>query len=128
MSKTTKLAGLVIFVAGLFTSVGLVPDEAGAAPAVKVQQASPTITITNEGITYSYSPAQLDARVGEAITIVNKDPRGVHSVTETNRLFRVDVSPNSSETLTVSEAGNYQYYCDWHSDSHEPKYGALNVS
>lgn len=129
MSAATKLAVVVTVIAGLFTTSGIVShDEAGATPAFNVQQANPTITITNEGLYYSFSPAQLDAKVGQPITVTNNDPRGVHSVTETDRSFSVDVPPNSSKTLTVSKAGNYQYFCDWHADSHEPKYGSLNIS
>lgn len=129
MSAATKLAVVVTVIAGLFTTSGIVShDEAGATPAFNVQQANPTITITNEGTYFTYSPTQLDAKVGQPITVTNNDSYGVHSVTEKNRSFRVDVEPNSSATLTVSKAGNYQYLCDWHTDAHEPKYGSLNVS
>ena len=129
MSAATKLAAVAAVIAGLFTTSGIVShDEAGATPALTVQQANPTITITNEGTYFTFSPAQLDAKVGQPITVTNKDPQGVHSVTEKGRSFSVDVPPNSSATLTVSEAGNYQYLCDWHTDAHDPKYASLNVS
>lgn len=130
MSRTTKVAVVVTAVAGLFATIGIVAEEAvGATPAVYVQQANPTITITNEGTYYTFSPTQLDAKVGQPITITNNDRYGgAHSVTEKGRSFSVTVPPNTSKSLTVSEAGNYQYFCDWHADSHEPKYGSLNVS
>ena len=129
MSAATKLAVVVTVIAGLFTTSGIVSDDAaGATPAFNVQQANPTITITNEGTYYTFSPAQLDTKVGQPITITNHDPNGVHSVTEKGRSFSVDVPPQSSATLTVSKAGNYQYFCDWHTDAHDPKYGSLNVS
>jgi len=120
-----KLAVAIAAIAGLsFTAVEIVSqDEARA------QEGNPTITITNEGTYYTFSPAQLDAKVGQPITVVNNDRYGgVHSVTEKNRSFSVDVPPQSSKTLTVEKAGNYQYLCDWHTDAHEPKYGSLNVS
>jgi plastocyanin len=129
MSGTTKLAVVVTVIAGLFTTIGTVSqDEAAATPAFNVQEASPTITITNEGTYYTFNPTNLEAKVGQPITVTNKDPGGVHSVTEKSRKFSVDVEPNSSKTLTVSEAGNYTYLCDWHTDAHEPKYATLNVS
>jgi plastocyanin len=129
MSGTTKLAVVITAIAGLFTAVGTVShDEAGATPAFKVQEGNPTITITNEGTYYTYNPTHTEAKVGQPITITNRDPRGVHSVTEKNREFFVDVPPGSSATLTVSKAGNYQYLCDWHSEAHEPRYASLNVS
>ena len=130
MSVRTKLA-ITLAIAGLsFTAVGIVSHgEARATPAFKVQQANPTITITNEGTYYTFSPTNLDAKVGQPITVVNNDSHGgVHSVTEKNRSFSVDVPPQSSKTLTVDKAGNYTYLCDWHTDAHEPKYATLNVS
>jgi plastocyanin len=129
INKPGPRAVVVTAVAGLFIASGIVVhDEAGATPASSVQQANPTITITSEGTYFTYSPTQLDTRVGQAITVTNNDPLGAHSVVEKNRSFSVDVPPNSSATLTVSKAGNYQYFCDWHADAHEPRYGSLNVS
>ena len=127
----TKLAIAVGAIAGLsFTAIAIdSQNEARATPVIEVQQSNPTITITNEGLYYTFSPAQLDAQVGQPITVVNEDRHGgVHSVVDKGRTFSVDVPPQSSTTLTVSKAGNYQYFCDWHADSHEPKYGSLNVS
>ncbi len=129
MSAATKLGVVVTIVAGLFATNGIVPhDEAGATPALNVQEAGPTITITNEGTYFTFSPAQLDAKAGQPITVTNNDPYGTHSVTEKSRSFSVDVPPKSSATLTVTKAGNYQYLCDWHTDAHQPKYASLNVS
>ena len=77
MSAATKLAVVVTAVAGLFITSGIVAqDEAVATPAFSVQQANPTITITSEGTYFTYSPTQLDARVGQAITVTNNDPLG----------------------------------------------------
>ena len=116
MSHTKKLA--LAAVAGLsFTVFGAVPPASLAAPPAP---ANPTITITNQGLNYTYSPAQLNAKVGQAITITNKDPNGVHSVTAKDRSFSVDVPANSSVTLKVSKAGSYPYYCTYHPDLHNP--------
>ena len=130
MSGRTKLAVVVTAVAGLLAAIGIVShDEAGATPAFNVQQSNPTITITNEGTYYTFSPTQLEAKVGQPITVVNNDRYGgAHSVTEKNRSFSVDVPPQSSKTLTVEKAGNYKYFCDWHPAAHDPQYPSLNVS
>jgi plastocyanin len=123
MSATTKLAVAVAAIAGLsFTAT------AQATPAFNVQESNPTITIDNKGGSppYSFSPAQLDAKVGQPITVTNNDPNGVHSVTAKDRSFSVDVPPQSSATLTVSKAGNYQYICQYHTSGHNP--ASLNVS
>ena len=130
MITTTNLTAAVVAVAGLtFIATGLVShDEARATPAFNVQEASPTITITNEGGNppYVYSPTQLEAKVGQTITVANNDPNGVHTVTAKDRSFSVDVPPGSTATFTVSAPGNYPYYCTYHTDSHNA--ASLNVS
>jgi plastocyanin len=121
MSPRAKFVLAVAAVAALsFTGFGVVSEQAGATPAVGVDQANPTITITNEGVNYVYSPDKVAAKAGQAITITNKDPNGVHSVTAKDHSFSVDVPPQSSVTLTVPKAGNYPYYCQYHPDAHNP--------
>jgi len=126
MVTRTKLLAALVAIAGLsFGALGMVAhDEANATPALKVD--NPTITIANEGVNYTFSPAQLSAKVGQAITVTNKDPNGVHSVTAKDHSFSVDVPPQSSVTLTVSKPGNYPYYCQYHPDAHNP--ATLNIS
>lgn len=122
---------IVAAIAGLsLPTIGIVSEDAArATPAFNVQEANPTIIITNEGTYYTFSPKELNAKVGQPITVTNNDQYGgVHSVTEKDRQFSVDVPPQSSKTLTVEKAGNYTYLCDWHTDAHEPKYATLNVS
>lgn len=118
MSARTKLAIVVTAIAGLsFT-----------APTVDAQQTGPTITIDNTGADppYTFSPAQLDAKVGEDITVTNNDPNGNHSVTAADGTFNVDVPPKGSVIFKVSKAGKYDYGCQYHSDAHNP--ASLNVS
>jgi len=95
---------------------------------VSAQQAGPTITIDNTGGNppYQFSPAQLEAKVGQAITVTNNDSNGVHNVTAQDRSFSVDVPPKSSVTLTVTKAGNYPYYCQYHTDAHNA--ASINAS
>ena len=128
MSATRKLAITVAAVVGLFfTATGIVSHgDARAMPALNVGQSSPTITITNQGLNYTFSPAQLAAKVGQAITITNKDANGVHNVTANDHSFSVDVPPQSSVTLKVSKAGHYPYYCQYHPDAHNP--ASLDIS
>ena len=119
MSTRTQLAATFIAVAGLaFPVMG----QAQASPAVRVDDAKPTITITPQTSepAYVYNPAQLSAKAGQPITITNNDPEGVHSVTAKDRSFSVDVPPKGSVTLTVSKAGTYQYFCSYHPGQHNP--------
>jgi plastocyanin len=128
MSATTRLVVAVAAIAGLsFTAIGAVShDEARATPAFNIAEAGPTITITNEGVNYTYSPAQLNAKAGQDITVTNKDPNGVHSVTAKDHSFTLDIPPQSSVTLKVSKPGTYPYYCTYHTDAHNA--ASLNVS
>jgi plastocyanin len=122
MRTATKLA-LALAVMGLcFTAMDAVSqNDANATAGFKVQQASPTITINNGSSTpYTYEPAAVDAKAGQAITVTNNDPNGVHSVTANDQTFSVDVPPKSSATLTVQKAGSYPYHCTYHSDEHNP--------
>jgi plastocyanin len=121
MSARTKLAVAL-------TAIAAITGLAFSAPAVSAEQANPTITIDNTGADppYTFSPAQLDAKVGQPITVTNNDPNGVHSVTAKDRSFSVDVPPKSSVILTVSKAGKYEYICQYHTDAHNP--ASLNVS
>ena len=130
MSATTKLSIALMALIGLcFTAIGAIhQNEAGATTAIKVQQANATITVTPQpgSPPYTYNPAQLNAKVGQPITVTNKDPNGVHSVTAKDHSFNVDVPPNASVTLTVPKAGSYPYYCTYHATEHNP--ASINVS
>ncbi|HEV3363338.1 MAG TPA: cupredoxin domain-containing protein [Acidimicrobiia bacterium] len=118
MHTRTKLAVVLAAIAGLSLT----------APTVSAQQGNPTITIENTGANppYTYTPEQLDAKVGQTITVTNNDPNGVHSVTAKDQSFNVDVPPKGSATFTVSKAGNYPYYCQYHTDAHNA--ATVNVS
>lgn len=122
MHARTKL-GIAVATIALVSQTGAL-----ATPALRVQEAGPTITITNTGSEppYTFSPAQLEAKVGQPVTVTNNDPNGVHSVTAKDKTFNVDVPPKSSVTFTVSKAGTYDYVCQYHTDAHNP--ASLNVS
>lgn len=95
--------------------------EAGATPALKVQQASATITITD----LTYDPAELAVKVGETITITNNDD-AIHSVTARDGTFGVDVPAKGSATVTVPKEGSFPYSCTYHAGLHNP--ATINAS
>src|SRR2546428_12928308 len=99
MSGRMKHTIAAVAVMGLwFTAIGAIDQaEAHATGAVTVEQANPTITITTGGSSpYTYNPAQLNAKVGQAITITNDHPNGAHSVTAKNRSFTAAVPPKGT--------------------------------
>lgn len=122
--RTTKKLAVAAVAALSLTTIGV----AQATPALNVQESSPTITITNQGGSpaYVYSPAQLEAKVGQDITVTNNDANGVHAVTAKDNSFSVDVPPKSSVTLKISKPGNYPYYCTYHPTDHNE--ASINVS
>jgi plastocyanin len=128
MRTATKLTIALMAVIGLgFTGTGAIAHhEAHAATAINAD--SPTITITPQSNTppYMYSPAQLNAKAGQPITIKNNDENGVHSVTAKDHSFSVDVPPKGTVTLTVPKAGSFPYYCTYHPDEHNQ--ASINAS
>ena len=129
MRIATKLTIALMAVMGLgFTGTGAIShNEAHAATAINAD--NPTITITAQGATpppYMYSPAQINAKAGQPITIKNDDENGLHSVTAKDHSFSVDVPPKSSVTLTVPKAGSFPYYCTYHADEHNQ--ASINAS
>jgi plastocyanin len=130
MRLTTKLSVALVALFGLcFTTIGAIhQNDAGATTAIKAQPANPTITVAPQpgSPPYAYSPAQVNAKVGQPITVTNNDPNGVHSVTARDGTFSADVPPNGSVTLTVPKAGSFPYYCTYHADEHNQ--ASINVS
>src|SRR5581483_4457008 len=120
MRTATKLIIALMVVVGLgFTAGAVAGNEAHATTAIKAD--NPTITISAQGTTppYMYSPAQLNAKAGQPITVKNDDENGVHS-------FSVDVPPKSTVTLTIPKAGSFPYYCTYHADEHNQ--ASINAS
>ena len=105
-----------------FTAVGVATErEAAATAPVEPQQAGTVITIKD----FIYSPADLAAKVGEAITITNDDGFA-HTVTAKDGTFDLDVPANGNVTLKVSKAGAFPYTCTYHPGQHNP--ATINVS
>ena len=92
-----------------------------ATPTVEAQQTGPTITITD----FIYSPAELSVKVGEPVTITNRDAFS-HTVTAKDGTFDLDVPANGTLTLTVDKAGSMPYSCTYHPGQHNP--ATINVA
>lgn len=123
MSRTRKLAlAAIAAVAGLsFNVSGVVPAAAAhGAPASTPAETDPTITITNTGLSYPFSPAQVTAAVGQFIVVTNKDPKWIHNLRAEDNSFDLDVLPGHSAWLRVYKAGRFPYYCSYHPFNHNP--------
>jgi len=59
------------------------------------------------------APAQVNAKVGDTITWVNKDVFA-HTATARNGDFDVTLPPKKTVSFTLKKAGTIDYYCRFH--------------
>jgi plastocyanin len=67
-----------------------------------------TVTISN----FEFSPDTLQVKVGDTITVDNKD-QTEHTVTARDKSFDTG-SFTGTKTFTVSKAGTFEYICEIH--------------
>jgi plastocyanin len=60
-----------------------------------------------------YTPADVQAKVGDTIEWVNKDIL-VHTATARNGDWDVRIEPHKTSRLTLKKAGTVDYYCRFH--------------
>jgi plastocyanin len=70
-----------------------------------------TIQIVMENLVIS--PAEVTAKVGDTLELVNKDVF-VHTATARNGDFDVTMPPNKTVTYVLKKAGSVDYYCRFH--------------
>jgi len=70
-----------------------------------------TIQIVMENLVIS--PAEVLARVGDTIELVNKDVFA-HTATAKNGDFDVTMPPKQTVTYVLKKAGTVDYYCRYH--------------
>ena len=85
-----------------------------AAMAVFLAVAGPacavTITVTIDKL--AFVPAEVDAKVGDTIEWVNKDPF-THTAT-VDKAWEVVVAPKTTGRIVLQQAGGVDYYCRFH--------------
>ncbi len=60
-----------------------------------------------------FSPAEVNARVGDTIEWVNRDALA-HTATATNNDWNVSIAPNQSGRVVLNKPGAADYYCKFH--------------
>ena len=70
-----------------------------------------TIQVTIQNLVFS--PAEVDAKVGDTIEWVNKDVFA-HTATARDGTFDVSIPAKKTGTLVVHKAGEIAYYCRFH--------------
>jgi plastocyanin len=79
--------------------------------AVPVSARAATVEITMENLVIS--PAELSAKVGDTVELVNKDIFA-HTATARNGDFDVTMPPKKTVTFVLKKAGTVEYYCRFH--------------
>jgi plastocyanin len=102
-----------------FTVVGLIlatvllsacGSKSSSSSSASGSNAPLTITIKN----FAFSPATLNAKVGDTITVKNEDS-APHSVTATDHSFDTGVlNKGQTATIKVDKAGTENYICSVH--------------
>ena len=79
--------------------------------AMAVPAHAATITIVMDKLVIS--PAEVTAKVGDTLELVNKDVLA-HTATAKNGDFDVMMPPNKTVTYVLKKAGTVDYYCRFH--------------
>lgn len=84
---------------------------AGADTTAKPAQTASSGAITIEN--FKFSPNPLSAKVGDSITVTNKDGTN-HTMTADDESFDTKEFSTGSKTITVVKAGTVGYHCHVH--------------
>jgi plastocyanin len=79
--------------------------------AVSVSARAATVQVTMENLVIS--PAELSAKVGDTVELVNKDIFA-HTATARNGDFDVTMPQKKTVTFVLKKAGTVEYYCRFH--------------
>ncbi len=102
-----RLSALLFGLLVLATACGGSDDQGGGATGSS--SAGKTITISN----FEFAPEVLEVKVGETITVDNKDS-AEHTVTAKDKSFDTGRFASGTKTFTVTKAGRFEYVCDVH--------------
>lgn len=103
--KASPLAGCLAALALLAAACGG-SDDGGSSPAAGA--GARTVTISN----FEFSPATLELKVGDTVTVENKDPTD-HTLTARDKSFDTGTF-SGTKTFTVTRAGTFEYVCEIH--------------
>ena len=79
--------------------------------ALSVPAQAATVQVTMENLVIS--PAELSAKVGDTVELINKDIFA-HTATARNGDFDVTMPPKKTVTFVLKKAGTVEYYCRFH--------------
>jgi len=97
----------IVVVVSLVAAVALLSNSVGHGAAVKPA----THTVTIEAV--QFQPDVIDAKRGDSIVWVNKDPFP-HTVTADGKFDSKEIKPGESWTYKVQQSGDLPYICTLH--------------
>ena len=89
----------------------VLPVVLALALGIPVSAHAATIQITMENLVIS--PAEVSAKVGDTLELINKDVLA-HTATARNGDFDVMMPPKKTVTYVLKKAGTIEYYCRFH--------------
>jgi plastocyanin len=89
----------------------VLPVVLALALGMSVSAHAATLQITMENLVIA--PAEVSARVGDTIELINKDVLA-HTATARNGDFDVAMPPKKTVTYVLKKAGTVEYYCRFH--------------
>ena len=78
---------------------------------LSVSARAETIQVTISNL--AFSPAEVNAKVGDSIEWVNNDPF-VHTATARNGDWNVTIAPKQTQQVVLKKPGAVDYYCTLH--------------
>jgi plastocyanin len=90
---------------------GLIAAVAALSGALVAPAGAATVTVTIDKV--AYAPVTVSARVGDVIEWKNVD-LVAHTATARDKSFDIMILPNTSKTMTLKKAGEFDYYCKFH--------------
>ena len=118
MGRARRRGGVLLAGALLLAGAACGGSDDGAQPAAAGD--GRTITIKE----FDYNPREIQAKVGDTITVVNADSAS-HTLTAEDKTFDTGPFGQETRTFTVAAAGKFTYSCTVH--PYMPK-GVIQVS
>ncbi len=108
MGRAKRRAGLLL-AGGLLLATAACGGGGGDDSKAAAPGGGRTITIKD----FDYSPRDVQAKVGDTVTVVNDDSAS-HSLTAEDKTFDTGAFGKATKTFTVEKPGNYTYFCTVH--------------
>ena len=88
------------------------PDGASASTSAGPKQTSHDVAMRD----YKFVPKEITVDVGDTVTFTNEDTADHNAIAEDDSFRTSTFGEGESESVTISEAGSYPYFCSLHAN------------